>query len=560
MERKRCVPVFCWLFLKREVREVQKLREFGQRLVGSWRQGLGAPGMLLGWEILTVMFASVRWLSQRPGWSVALVVGIVGLLIMAAGQLMQMARLYGGQTDYPDWPTSWRLVWRHLGLWLAVEVIVIILALPLGLWGLSSRLQVRLPMAANWVNFVSLHRRPVVVLAGVIYVLLAAFLLLWGPRHFRRLTPQLKQPGSVRQMLGGLAICALLTACWWGISEGLVWVNVQYDRQGSRMGIQWLLAASLTLVLVLFAVVSVLGALTLVWSWCGQPSVMGVAHHQGHWSVVGGVLCLLLVGGIVQQTQTQHPQFAKTVLISHRGVDHARGVQNTIAALRQVNREQPDYVEMDLHETKDHQWVVLHDENLRVLAGRNVTPHNLTLAQLERLVVHENGQSTHLAGWSAYLQTAERLKQPLMVELKTTPQDSAGMARRFARQYGQRLVRDHDVVHSLDYRVVSQLRQSVPRLKTGYILPFNWVAPQSVPADFYSFQQISASQQFILAAHQMGVRAYIWTPDARDKMTRMWALGADGQITNELRRLRSVTQQDRHRGAWAVLQNFIYSY
>ena len=69
-----------------------RLREWGHRLTASWRWGLFTPGLLLGWELLAGLFALVRWLGQRPGWSGPLVVAIVGLLVMTAGQFMQVAR------------------------------------------------------------------------------------------------------------------------------------------------------------------------------------------------------------------------------------------------------------------------------------------------------------------------------------------------------------------------------------------------------------------------------------------------------------------------------------
>ena len=269
---------------------------------------------------------------------------------------------------------------------------------------------------------------------------------------------------------------------------------------------------------------------------------------------------MLVAGGVVTQTLRQPQRFGATTLISHRGVDHQRGVQNTLGALRRVHAERPGYVEMDLHETKDGQWVVLHDENLGQLAQRNVTPHQLTLRQLERLRIHENGQSDRLVGWPEYLRTAEALRQPLLVEIKTTPQDSPGMLQRFARRYGRRLVRDHSLVHSLDYRAVTSLKRVTPALRVGYITPFNWVAPQSVPADFYSLQRLSVSDQFVQAAHRMRAPAYLWTPDSRATMTRLWALGADGQITNELLRLRSVVAQRPQDAWWAVVLNFSLSY
>jgi len=204
--------------------------------------------------------------------------------------------------------------------------------------------------------------------------------------------------------------------------------------------------------------------------------------------------------------------------------------------------------------------VVLHDENLQALARRQVTPHDLTLSQLQQLTLHENGQRARLSSWPAYLRVAEAHHQRLMVEIKTTPADSADMVRRFGKQYGQRLRRDGSCVHSLDYRVVAQLRRRVPGLMVGYITPFNWVNPQALPANFYSLQQISVSRQFILAAKQQGHAAYVWTPDSLATMTRSWELGADGQITNNLGQLRQVTTQKPWRVSWAILQNFVYSY
>ena len=112
--------------------------------------------------------------------------------------------------------------------------------------------------------------------------------------------------------------------------------------------------------------------------------------------------------------------------------------------MKKTHRLHPTYVEMDIHETKDHKFVVLHDENLKKLAGVNKTPHELTLAQLTRLTVHENGHHAKIASFDQYLNAAEKLHQKLLIEVKTTPTDSKGMLKRFNRQYGKRIIKDHD--------------------------------------------------------------------------------------------------------------------
>ncbi|WP_203641786.1 glycerophosphodiester phosphodiesterase [Levilactobacillus andaensis] len=532
------------------------MREKWRQLQRSWRRGLTSPGLFRGWGLLILEFSGLRLLATRPGWSVALVLVLAATLVTSAVQLTELA-LTLANVPTSDRRVSYRLVAQHWLTWCGVLVAVAILTVPWGLWGLGSRFLVRLPVPASWVNFVGLNRRPVLMVAAVVYFLIAGIVLLRGPHYFRRLTPQLTQPGSVWQMVTGLMTGGGLTLLWLAASELLVAANV-WAGQVMQPGRKIVAGVSLWLILMGFTLVAILTVITIIWSWTGQQPQRSSYHRRPLWRLVAvtGIIGLVVVG----QTMTQTPRFTTAALISHRGVDHHQAVQNSVTALRLIHRQRPTYVEMDLHETKDHQWVVLHDENLQVLAKKRVTPHQLTLRQLQRLTLREDGHRAKLAGWPDYLRTAERLHQRLLVEIKTTPQDSRGMTRRFARQYGERLVRDHAAVHSLDYRVVRQLRATTPKLQVGYITPFNWVAPNVVPADFYSFQRISMSQQFLAAAHSTGAPAYVWTPDSHAAMTRTWAIGADGQITNELTRLRAVTQQNPDANWWAVIQNFILSY
>lgn len=535
------------------------MRKWWQELRRSWRFGLVNPGLMSGWLGLALGGLGLRLMGQLPsaGWLAIIVVILTGSL--AACQLTRLAlALVTGRV--PRWRLTGHLVAKYWLRWVSGLLALAVLALPFGMWGLGSRFFVQLPLPADWINFVGLNRRPVLTVVALIYCGLASYFLLRGPVHFRRILLTGTQPGTVKQMAAGLGISAALSGLWLIGSEVLVVLN--RDLAVNRGVAHWLLRGSLAVVLLGYLIGVGLLTVTLVWCWCGQPVVSGQTKPTIRpWSQVSLVLLVgVAIGGVVWQTVRQQPQFARTLTISHRGVDQGVGVQNTLGALRHVQRHHPDYVEMDLHETRDHNWVVLHDENLRVLAKRNVTPHQLTQAQLERLVVHENGYQDHLVGWPTYLRTAERLHQKLLIEIKTTPQDSPGMVARFAKAYGSRLITDHDAVHSLDYRVVRQLRQRVPQLRVGYITPFNWVAPRSVPADFYSFQQISVSHQFIRAAHTLGASAYVWTPDSVSAMTRSWALGADGQITNEVSRLQRVLTDESWRASWAVLQNFIFSY
>lgn len=526
----------------------EDLQRIRHHLQAAWRIGVTTPRLTWGWTGLILGLGGLRLSGggDHPALAVGgLMVIVIGLAVWQVGQI---GRSYGAVG--PN-----RSRWRRLGAGVGLGVSWGLLGLPLGLWGLGSRVLVHLSLPAAWINWVSLYRHPLA--GGLIlgYGLLGAYSVIWGPRHWR-LT---KAGGSPRQMLGGLGIFGLLMLGWLSISWGLVWLNRQIDPGLPVTLVRWVTAGSMVVILGGYTLANIYGILAVIWSWCGQPA-LAESRPTRHWRVgVLGVVWVVISVGVVTQT-LQQPRFEATTRISHRGVDRQVGVQNTVGALRHVATTHPQYVEMDLHETRDHRWVVLHDENLKALARRNVTPHQLTCRQLTRLTLREHGHTARLVSWPHYLRVAEQLRQPLLVELKTTPADSKRMIQRFAAQYGRRLVQDHSAVHSMDYRVVAGLRKRVPQLRVGYITPFNWVAPSAVPADFYSFQQISVSDQFIQAAHRRNAAAYLWTPDSAAAMTRAWALGADGQITNQVSRLKRVVAQRPAEVAWAVVANFVLSY
>lgn len=55
-----------------------------------------------------------------------------------------------------------------------------------------------------------------------------------------------------------------------------------------------------------------------------------------------------------------------TKIIAHRG-DTMNAVENTVEAIESAAEAGADYSEIDIQETKDHQFVVFHDMTLRRL-------------------------------------------------------------------------------------------------------------------------------------------------------------------------------------------------
>lgn len=267
----------------------------------------------------------------------------------------------------------------------------------------------------------------------------------------------------------------------------------------------------------------------------------------------GVVILLILVAGtasIYNYVYLKGMLNDYPVLISHRGVDDGNGVQNTIPALEKTAKEKPDYIEMDIQETKDHKFVVMHDPNLENLANVNRTVHDLTLSELTALTVSENGYSAKIPSFDQYLEAAEKNHQKLLVEIKVSPQDSPNMTKNFVKKYQKRLLANKDRIHSLSYDVVSQVKKQAPKLYISFIIPYNISFPET-RANAYTMEATTLDDSFVSKAHDKNQDVYAWTVNDEAIMQNMLFMNVDGIITDDFSTLKQVVQANNDHPSYA---------
>lgn len=254
------------------------------------------------------------------------------------------------------------------------------------------------------------------------------------------------------------------------------------------------------------------------------------------------VLVSSLYFGLEGVLALRHPFTTLPVTISHRGVDNENGVQNTIESLEKTSRLKPDFVEMDIQETKDGQFVVMHDTNLKALTGNPGGTHDYTLAEMTAMTASENGQSAPVPSFDDYLDKADKLGQKLLVEIKVTNRDSNNLTKNFIKKYGSRLVAKGHQLHSLDYKVIMEARQANDKLASYLILPFNSIYPTTV-ANGYTMEYTSLDQNFMTQSWLRSKSVYAWTPNDEETMKRMMLLQVNGIITDQLSELLAVKEE-----------------
>lgn len=436
--------------------------------------------------------------STGANWAV-----IIGALLVLAGVL------YGQLPQKSP---------RRLSILLSWLVVTLILSVPVGALGVTSWLVSQVTIGDSILRTLYLHRLEIVGASVVIYILVIA---VWW--HFRlamrRLLglPQTVQDSQWRQW-GMIAIFAVL--------NGLL---LHFDRILSDR-----IMGGLLLITTSFLI-----------SWITSQilvSYLNLHHHFSSSTVLLLVVGLAVSVGFIALLQEQ-PRTTTPELISHRGVDGHNGVQNTVASLRQTAPHHPQAIEMDVQETKDHQFVAMHDPNLKALAKHPQTIQELTAGQLTKMTLTEHGHAAKLSGFSDYVNAAEQHSIPLMVEIKPQRLKATGVAERFNEQFGTQLIKSHYRVHSIDGTIINRLHVVNPQLQVGLIRPFSISRVANRQASFYSLDYCTINPYLVRQAHEQGQKVYAWTVNSPQTALRMQQIGVDGIITDDISMIRPVFKQ-----------------
>ena len=207
---------------------------------------------------------------------------------------------------------------------------------------------------------------------------------------------------------------------------------------------------------------------------------------------------------------------------------------------------------MDVQETKDGQFVMMHDANLEALAGVDARPQELTLQELTALDISENGHTAKISSFDAYLKRANQMGQRLLIEIKTSSLDSDDMMDRFLSQYGANIKVYGHQIQSLDYQVIDKTVQYDESIQTFFILPYNTIFPRT-QASGYTMEYSTLDENFVDKLWTTDKKLYDWTINDADSIGKSFRLGVDGMITDDLELVQSSIKELQNNPDYALL-------
>lgn len=226
--------------------------------------------------------------------------------------------------------------------------------------------------------------------------------------------------------------------------------------------------------------------------------------------------------------------FEHTQISAHRGYS-AIAPENSIPAFEAAIEHKADFIELDVQQTKDGEIVVMHDSNLKRIAGKNINIWDVTYDEIKNIDVgswfHSDYSKVRLSTLDEVIK-ATKGKIKLNIELKPSGHevDFEKCVVDIVKEQG---VEKDCVIASMDYETIKRVKEYDPEIKTVYVMTVAYGSLLNLDqADVYSIEASFITSKLVNNIHHHGKEVYAWTVNEESNAQKLIELGVDNIITD----------------------------
>ena len=242
------------------------------------------------------------------------------------------------------------------------------------------------------------------------------------------------------------------------------------------------------------------------------------------------LLAVLVLAAIVMTARFDScfPEFKdESFVIAHRGAGDLAG-ENTVEAVNVAHDIGADACEIDIHRTKDGEYILNHDADFKRLTGDPRTPQEMTVEEIKQLRMADGSR---IATLDEILDAAKG-KVHLYIELKGATADQQMVDDLYQKLVEKDMLRQCSMI-SLNYSVIEYAETTYPDTDTVYLLFFGFGDLARLKCDSLGLELESATQKNVQAAKNAGKRVDVWTCNTFTDLLAAVRSGADGVITDK---------------------------
>lgn len=233
---------------------------------------------------------------------------------------------------------------------------------------------------------------------------------------------------------------------------------------------------------------------------------------------------------------------SQPLIIAHRGAS-AYKPENSISAFGEAINMKADYIETDVHQTKDGIVVIMHDFTVNRTCGISSEKEikKMTYAEFSRLKIKATDEHPPSLD-SAIKFINGRCK--LLIEIKKGGDHYPGIENNILAIIKANRAEDWvDIIHSFDKKALLNLQKQKTGVKLQKLIVFRFplasftFSKKTEKDDFSSWQGVNvyskfATKRIIKKLQSQNKTVFVWTVNKRRKMKKLVRRGVDGIITN----------------------------
>ncbi len=248
--------------------------------------------------------------------------------------------------------------------------------------------------------------------------------------------------------------------------------------------------------------------------------------------------------------ETLQPGSGRLVVVGHRGAMGYRP-ENTFASYEHALSLGADWIELDVHLTKDGHLAVIHDDTLERTTNGTGLVREKTLAELKTLDAGSwfgpEYAGERVPTLDEVLAWAHERGVFVDIEIKNAPYYYVGIEPAVVDALRRHDMVERVIVISFDHPAVKRVKETESRVATGVLYAGRPVDPvalaRAAQADALLPHWAYVRADDVRAAHEAGIAVAPWVSSEPDVLRHLIAVGVDGIGTNHPDVLKQILEE-----------------
>lgn len=246
------------------------------------------------------------------------------------------------------------------------------------------------------------------------------------------------------------------------------------------------------------------------------------------------LLLVIFIGYVVSYSfQILLSESPDLLIAAHRG-DSKNFPENTMHAFKSAFDKGADYIELDLHQTKDGVIVVIHDSTLDRTTNGTGRVSDYSYEEIRKL---DAGES-YIPTFEEVLVLAKERKGKIMAEIKS-PDAYPGIQERVYKLIEGAGVKENIIIGSFDKNDLESFKGKYPEIKTCLVYDKTMIFPlKSGNSEYVCIpaENTLLNPWSVWYAHKNDKKIFVWFQFLENNLTvgLIKVMGVEGLILNNL--------------------------